>query len=160
MIITICAIIYTNDTTTCGILNSLTMIWYKCFRWGKPIFSCSNNRCMIVNTLSTPYTVSITSQLKSFVWRIKLPIRNRLCFNTVLKLVLWMQITSVLNAKGLLFAHKNKNGWERELTMLIVTILFSPKDIPLLQKHFPHLQQIPTIRYFLSCPTFSVRLRT
>ena len=36
-----------------------------------------------------------------------------------------MQITSLLNAKGLLFAHKNKNGRERELTMLIVTILFS-----------------------------------
>ncbi|KAA4703835.1 hypothetical protein DXA26_09280 [Bacteroides fragilis] len=58
MIITICTIIYTNDTTTCGILNSLTI-----------------------------------------------------CFNTVLKLVLCMQITSVLNAKDLLFAHKNKmNG--------------------------------------------------
>ena len=37
--------------------------------------------------------------------------REKICFNTVLKLVLWMQITSVLNAKGLLFAHKNKmNG--------------------------------------------------
>ena len=33
-----------------------------------------------------------------------------------------MQITSVLNAKGLLFAHKNKNGCERELTMLIIRI--------------------------------------
>ena len=70
-----------------------------------------------------------------------------------------MQITSVLNAKGLLFAHKNKNDREKRLTMLIVTILFSLRDMLLLQKHFPHLQQIPTIRYFLSCPTFSVRLR-
>ncbi len=33
-----------------------------------------------------------------------------------------MQITSVLNAKDLLFAHKNKNGRERVLTMLIIRI--------------------------------------
>ena len=35
---------------------------------------------------------------------------KRFIFNIKLKFILWMQITSLLNAKGLLFAHKNKNG--------------------------------------------------
>ena len=51
---------------------------------------------------------SVLNELKHSVFKAQDFSRPKLCFNATLKLVLQMQIASVFNAKGLLFAHKNK----------------------------------------------------
>ena len=48
------------------------------------------------------------NKLKHSVFKAQDFYRPKLCFNTELKFILWMQITSVLRAKDLLFASKNK----------------------------------------------------